>query len=78
MYPDLETNLQIDGRVVVAFVVDKEGRVRDPQVVTSVSSGLDREAVRLIMGMPQWNPGTQQGVPVNVRISLPVHFKVKK
>ncbi len=78
VYPDMETNLHIDGRVVVAFVVDKEGRIRDPQVVTPVSSGLDREAVRLIMGMPQWNPGTQQGVPVNVRISLPVHFKLKK
>ncbi|MBR4390018.1 MAG: TonB family protein [Prevotella sp.] len=75
-YPWFDLTLGIEGRVVVQFIVEADGSVSSPSVVHSVSPGLDREAVRLIMSMPRWKPARQQGQPVRCVQSLPIGFKI--
>ncbi|MBE6296119.1 MAG: TonB family protein [Bacteroidales bacterium] len=66
-----------EGRVIVQFVVRKDGSVSDVSVVRSVGNvSLDNEAVRVVSSMPKWSPGTQGGKPVNVQYTLPVQFKL--
>lgn len=77
-YPDLEQILKIDGRVVVQFIVEKDGSISNPSVVVPVSPGLDREAIRVIKQMPRWTPGQLNGQPVRVLINLPITYKVQK
>ena len=62
------------GRVVVGFVVEKDGSLTNIEVVRGVSPGLDAEAVRVIEIMPKWTPGKREGKPVRVRSFLPVSF----
>ncbi len=73
-YPPIEEALGIDGRVVVQFVVEKDGNISSPTVVAPVSPGLDREAVRLVMAMPRWQPALRDGLPVRTFVSLPIGF----
>lgn len=63
------------GRVIVQFLVTKDGDITDVNVVHSVDPEFDAEAVRVVSGMPKWNPGMQKGEPVNVRFTIPVSFK---
>ena len=67
----------IEGRVIVKFVVEKDGRVTDVQVVRSVDPALDREAVNTVKRMPKWNPGMNNGQPARVWFTLPVNFKLQ-
>lgn len=76
-YPVAAQESGIQGRVIVQFVVNKDGSVTDPVVLRSVSSVLDREAVRVILSMPRWRPGMQGGRPVRATYALPVSFKLK-
>lgn len=66
----------VQGRVIVTFVVRKNGEIVDAKVVKSVHPQLDAEALRIINGMPNWTPGMQNGKPVNVKFALPVSFKL--
>ena len=77
-YPDYEQMLGIDGRVMVSFVVMSDGSVARPMVVLPVSPGLDRRAVEAVRDMPRWKPGTFNGQPVNVRVIVPVTFKMNR
>jgi TonB family protein len=66
------------GRVVCQFVIEKDGRISDIQVVrTSGETSLDKEAVRVISSMPKWKPGKQRGKPVRVTYTLPVIFRLQ-
>lgn len=65
-----------EGRVVVTFVVRKDGKVSDARVIRTVSPTLDAEAVRIISNMPLWTPAEDQGVPVSARLTMPVMFKL--
>lgn len=65
----------IQGRVIVSFVVDKDGSISNAQVVKSVHPSFDAEALRIINNMPKWIPGTQNGKPVNVKYVVPINFK---
>ncbi|WP_369805649.1 TonB family protein [Bacteroides faecium] len=62
------------GRVIVGFTVDETGKVKDVQVLQSDQSVLNKEAERIVNGMPAWIPGKQRGVPVSVKYSVPVRF----
>lgn len=75
-YPQNAIDGQIEGRVVVQFVVDKEGKVGSIQVVRSVDKMLDQAAIDVVRALPDWKPGMQDGQPVNVRYTLPVNFKL--
>ena len=65
----------IQGRVIVRFVVGKDGSISNAQVVKSVHPSFDAEALRIINNMPKWIPGTQNGKPVNVKYVVPINFK---
>ena len=66
------------GRVIVQFVVNKDGSIVDANVVKSVSPELDAEALRVVQSMPKWIPGEQRGEKVRVQFTLPVQFKLPK
>ena len=75
-YPQHAIDGQIEGRVVVQFVVDKAGKVGNIQVVRSIDKMLDQAAIDVVRALPDWKPGMQNGQPVNVRYTLPVNFKL--
>ena len=76
-YPPMAAENNVQGRVVVQFVVDKTGMVSDVKVVRSVDKDLDREAVRVCKSLPRFVPGRQNGQPVSVWYTLPVTFKLQ-
>lgn len=76
-YPVVAAENGIEGRVIVQFVVGKNGSISNVKVVKSIDPSLDREAVRVVSSMPSWTPGKQNGTSVNVRYTLPVTFKLQ-
>ena len=75
-YPAICLDNNIQGRVIVSFVVNKDGKIVDPEVVKGVNPSLDKEALRVISTMPNWKPGYQRGKPVRVKYSVPVNFRL--
>ena len=75
-YPAEAQETCAQGRVVVSFVVGKDGHISDVTVVRSVEPSLDKEAVRVVRNMPRWTPGKQGGEPVRVRYNVPVSFRL--
>ena len=76
-YPTKAEENKIQGRVVIQFVVNKDGSVSDAKVVRSVDPELDKEALRVINTMPKWKPGMQRGKPVRVKFTVPVMFRLQ-
>ena len=77
-YPEEAYKNKIMGRVLVQFVVSKEGKVKDVKVLRSSGSELlDKEAVRVISASPDWGPGKMEGKPVDVRYLVPVVFIIR-
>ena len=75
-YPKEAMESDTQGRVIVTFVVCKDGSICDAKVVKSVSPALDAEGLRVISSMPNWTPGTQSGKPVNVKYTVPISFRL--
>jgi len=75
-YPVVAQENGVQGRVVVAFVVEKDGSISDVHVLKSVDPSLDREAARVVKSMPRWQPGKQNGTTVRVKFNVPVSFKL--
>ncbi|MEL6558170.1 MAG: TonB family protein [Bacteroidota bacterium] len=75
-YPSQARRMGIEGRVFVQFVVNADGSISDVQSIKGIGAGCDEEAARVIKSMPKWNPGRQRGVPVKVRMIIPVYFKL--
>lgn len=76
-YPAVAAENGIQGKVLVRFVVGKDGSISQATIWRSVSPTLDREALRCVNLMPNWNPGYDQGEPVAVWFTLPVTFKLQ-
>ena len=76
-YPSVAQDNGIQGRVLVSFVVNKDGSIVDPEVIKSVDAALDKEAMRVIKAMPKWNPGKQRGKTVRVKYTVPVLFRLQ-
>lgn len=78
VYPAQAVSEKIEGRVLLQFVVSKKGRIKDVKVLQGSHPLLDAEAVRVVEGMPRWVPGEVNGKPANIRMNLPVTFKLSK
>ena len=76
-YPSICQDNGIQGRVIVQFVVNKDGSIVDPVVARSVDPDLDKEALRVVKAMPKWKPGEQRGKAVRVKFTLPVQFRLQ-
>ena len=77
-YPAEAVAKGIEGRVVVQFVVNKEGDLQDIKVMKSIDPLLDQEAIRVISSMPKWTPGKLKGEAVNIQYTLPIQFNIPK
>ena len=77
-YPESAQQNDIQGRVIVKFVVEKDGSIGNVTVVKGVDRDLDREAIRVVKKMPRWQPGKNNGVAVRSWFTLPVTFKLQK
>ena len=76
-YPTIAAENNVQGRVIVQFVVEKDGSITDVHVAKSVDPSLDKEASRVVKAMPKWQPAVYNGKPCNVHYSLPVSFKLQ-
>ena len=76
-YPTIAQENGTQGRVIVQFVVNRDGSIVDAKVVRSVDPYLDKEALRVINTMPKWKPGMQRGKPVRVKFTVPVMFRLQ-
>lgn len=76
-YPTIAQENGIQGRVICQFVVGSDGNVRDVNVVKSLDPYCDKEAVRVIMSMPKWIPGKQNGKAVSVKYTVPIVFRLQ-
>lgn len=76
-YPVVAQENGVQGRVVVSFIVERDGSITDVRVVRSVDPSLDREAARVVSSMPRWTPGKQNGSAVRVKYNVPVMFKLQ-
>ena len=76
-YPGMARENGISGKVILTFVVNKEGKVTDVKVLRGIGGGCDEEAMRVVSSMPPWKPGKQNGLPVLVQYNLPVNFKLQ-
>ena len=75
-YPKEASKDGVQGRVVVQFVVEKDGSISEVEVVKKVNEHLDAEAVRVVNAMPKWKPGKQKGENVRVKYTLPISFRL--
>ena len=76
-YPVIAAENGVQGRVIVQFVVEKDGSITDVKVAKSVDPSLDKEAARVVSAMPKWTPGKQNGSAVRVKYTVPVTFKLQ-
>ena len=76
-YPPMAAENNVQGKVIVQFVVDKTGKVGEVKIVRSVDKELDHEAIRVCQALPKFVPGRQNGRPVSVWFTLPIQFKLQ-
>ncbi|MCX6150675.1 MAG: energy transducer TonB [Ignavibacteriales bacterium] len=75
-YPELAKRACIQGKVMVEFVVDKEGNVTDAKILKGIGSGCDEEALRVVNALGKFKPGTDKGKSVAVSMVIPIKFKL--
>ena len=76
-YPEAAEKAGTQGRVIVSFIVEKDGSVSNAKVQKSVSEELDAEALRVVNAMPKWTPGMQKGQAVRVKYTIPISFRLQ-
>ena len=77
VYPEIAKRAGVEGKVILSFIVDKNGNIVDVKVAKSIGAGCDEEAMRVLKIMSRWIPGKQNGNPVVTRMNLPVVFKLR-
>ncbi len=75
-YPAQARRMGIEGRVYVEFVVERDGSLGEIKVVKGIGAGLDEESLRVMSKVPSFNPGKQRGVPVRVKMTIPINFRL--
>lgn len=76
-YPQKAMESRIEGRIIVGFVIECDGSVSQAKILHGVDPLLDDEAIRVVMGMPKWTPGRQNGKNVRVKYNVPVNFRLQ-
>lgn len=76
-YPDIAKEQNLQGKVFVQFIVEKDGSISNPKAVRDIGGGCGEEAVRVVRGMPKWTPGKQRTQTVRVQYTLPVVFQLE-
>ena len=76
-YPAIARENGIEGTVVIRFVVEKDGRISNAEIVREIGGGCGAESLRVVQAMPDWNPGTRFNEPLRVQFNLPVRFKLE-
>lgn len=76
IYPKLAKENNFEGRVIVRFVVEKDGTISNTDILRKLGFGCDEEVIRLVKTMPKWVPGKQNGKPVRVYYTLPIVFEL--
>ena len=76
-YPVVAQENGVQGKVIISFVVERDGSISDVRVARSVDPSLDREAQRVVKSMPRWKPGKQNGSAVRVKYTVPVVFRLQ-
>lgn len=76
-YPQQARRMGIEGKVFVQFVIDKDGSLTEMIIVKGIGGGCDEEAIRVLADAPKWNPGKQRGIPVKVKMTLPVIYRLR-
>ena len=76
-YPVEAQKAGTQGRVMIQVIIDKNGNITNPKVIQPVDPLLDTEAIRVTASMPKWKPGTQRGMPVNVKYTFPIVFRLQ-
>ena len=75
-YPSKARRMGIQGKVTLTFVISEKGEITEISPISKLGGGCEEEAIRVLGKMPAWSPGKQRGVPVKVRIALPIYFKL--
>ena len=75
-YPEAASKAGIQGRVLVEFIVEKDGSISNIHVIQNVNEYLDAEAVRVVGTMPKWTPGMHEGKAVRVKYAVPISFRL--
>lgn len=75
-YPTVAKERKIQGRVIVSFLIDDNGVIKNITVLHGIGGGCDQEAIRVIRSMPAWQPAQQNGKAVSVQFTLPIHFRI--
>lgn len=76
-YPAVARENGIEGRVILKFIIDENGKIQNPKVLRGVGGGCSQEALRVLNSMPKWRAGRHGGKNVKVNFTLPVYFKLK-
>ncbi len=77
-YPSAASRANVQGRVVVQFVVEKDGSISEPSILKGIGFGADEEALRVVGKMPKWNPGKQNGENIRVKYTIPILFSISE
>jgi len=77
-YPKQAERINIQGRVYLEFVVERDGSLTDIKVLKGIGGGCDEEACRIISAAPNWKPGKQRGRPVRVKMVMPILFRIEE
>jgi TonB family protein len=75
-YPQQAKEIHLEGKVHVQFIVNEDGSISDVEVIKGLGGGCDEEAIRVVQRSGNWIPGQQKGVPVKVRMVVPINFKI--
>lgn len=75
-YPQQAKSMGIEGTVIVAFVINSDGSISNPEILRGIGGGADEEAIRVVQNSPNWIPAKQKGRVVNSRMRLPIRFKL--